>query len=510
VNIDIALPAVDAKEIVIGKDILELLSGGMYQNPLDVYREYIQNSFDSMKLADITSRTFKTDVSISIDPKERTISIFDFGPGVSNKDFIRILTSIGNSSKRSPNLIGFRGVGRLGGLGYAKQIIMRSKSAEDVDTLEMVWDGVKLRNLLTDVEMKIDLQTLLTDIIKVKKVSAQDVPQSFFEVTMVGVVRLKNDALLNETEIHNYLSQVAPVPFHPDFELKNDIEAYFQQYNIHRGINIFLSNSEQYIYRPYRNSFNVSNEKKDGFKSVELFSLPGINDGVDAVGWILNHGYQGAIPKPNNIRGLRARIHNMQIGGEDIFEEVFPESRFNSWTVGEIHVLNRKIKPNGRRDNFEHNGALGNLLNHLSVHGREIGQTCRKSSQYRTRIRRINSIFESLEGNILLLSKDMLTGSHAELTQDIIAENISELEILLRRLDTQLDLFVQFSKRLREIKSQLSLYLSGNKTLAPSKKNLNVDEHKGYQDFIHGIIETMDDRGAALNLINKVLSRILN
>lgn len=35
------------RELVIGKYTLESLTNGMYASPLDMYREYIQNSVDS-------------------------------------------------------------------------------------------------------------------------------------------------------------------------------------------------------------------------------------------------------------------------------------------------------------------------------------------------------------------------------------------------------------------------------------------------------------------------------
>ena len=35
------------EDIIIGKDILELLSNAMYVEPLTIYREYLQNSADS-------------------------------------------------------------------------------------------------------------------------------------------------------------------------------------------------------------------------------------------------------------------------------------------------------------------------------------------------------------------------------------------------------------------------------------------------------------------------------
>ncbi|MGB8480401.1 MAG: hypothetical protein WCE63_16460 [Acidobacteriaceae bacterium] len=44
-----------------------------------------------------------------------------------------------------------------------------------------------------------------------------------------------------------------------------------------------------------------------------------------------------------------------QVGGDVLLEDLFPETRFNSWTVAETHVLDQRIIPNGRRDDYEHN-----------------------------------------------------------------------------------------------------------------------------------------------------------
>ena len=35
-------------EIVIGKDVLELVSSAMYVDPLTIYREYLQNAADAI------------------------------------------------------------------------------------------------------------------------------------------------------------------------------------------------------------------------------------------------------------------------------------------------------------------------------------------------------------------------------------------------------------------------------------------------------------------------------
>ena len=39
---------VKKEDIIVGKDILELLGSAMYADPLNVYREYVQNAVDSI------------------------------------------------------------------------------------------------------------------------------------------------------------------------------------------------------------------------------------------------------------------------------------------------------------------------------------------------------------------------------------------------------------------------------------------------------------------------------
>jgi hypothetical protein len=50
------------------------------------------------------------------------------------------------------------------------------------------------------------------------------------------------------------------------------------------------------------------------------------------------------------------------------------------WTVGELHVLDRRIVPNARRDNFEVNHHYYNLLVQLGPLAAKITQRCRSAS----------------------------------------------------------------------------------------------------------------------------------
>ncbi len=118
------------REVTVGKDILELLTTGMYVDPLTIYREYTQNAVDAIDEAvkfgqfDSSRAGF---VRISIDDVGRRITIRDNGLGIPNGEFEERLTSLGASKKRGNGFRGFRGVGRLCGLGYCQTLTFRSK-----------------------------------------------------------------------------------------------------------------------------------------------------------------------------------------------------------------------------------------------------------------------------------------------------------------------------------------------------------------------------------------------
>src|SRR3989338_4961581 len=79
-------------DIIVGKDILDLLTGAMYVDPLSIYREYIQNSADAIqeaKEAGLYSSAKAARVEIQLDTKERTATIRDNGIGIPQKDFVR-------------------------------------------------------------------------------------------------------------------------------------------------------------------------------------------------------------------------------------------------------------------------------------------------------------------------------------------------------------------------------------------------------------------------------------
>ena len=221
-----------AEQVWVGKDILELISGGMYTHPLSMLREYVQNAVDSIDLAcamDIIEFN-EHRVDIKIDKNSRSLVIRDNGAGIKSSEFTQRMLSIGGSQKRGTSQRGFRGVGRFAALSFCRQLTFRTSAAGENTVSEVKWDGVKFKSALRDNGEDYDLGHIINQICELSLSEECDIEEHFFEVVVSGVVRLQNDKLLNGKLVYEYLSQVAPVPFANNFSFAHRINEYLNQY----------------------------------------------------------------------------------------------------------------------------------------------------------------------------------------------------------------------------------------------------------------------------------------
>jgi molecular chaperone HtpG len=373
----------------VGKDILELLSSGMYVDARSVFRELIQNSADAIDEA-FSAGLFRDGelarVDILFDQEHRTVRVRDNGIGVRASRAESVLTSFGASAKRGTNARGFRGVGRLAAFGYAQSVAFKTKAAGETVATEVRWDCRRLKSTLADPSYDGDLRRVVRDVVTVVNEEELDPDLHYFEVLLERVVRIKNDVLLNPDEVRDYLAQVAPAPFPKDFPFGDAIANRLAEHVPPPPFRIFIDRKE-HICRPHFAELSISHGHRSVPTDVQFINLPDGEGGTRAVIWLLHHSYFGAFRSDSFVRGLRARVGDMQVGDADVFAKAFPEPRFNSWTIGEVHVVDRRIIPNARRDGFEQNAAYTDLEAQLVPLGREIARRCRKSSARRNRAR---------------------------------------------------------------------------------------------------------------------------
>ena len=383
-------PQAVAEPVVVGKDIFELFAGAMYAEPLSVFREYVQNAADALDEARTQGLSLPgpKDVEIWFDHSERSVRIRDLGVGVPGSQFVKRLTSIGASGKRGTAARGFRGIGRLSGLGYCQELVFRSRAKGDVKVKEMVWDGRALRDRLRNADYDGSLSDLIKEVATVGDIPGAEYPPHFFEVEMRKLLRVKNDVLLNEEAVRSYLSQVAPVPFSPDFKLGLEIQAWLSKRTRSQPVSVILHDGQGPIYHRAKNSFPVSPKVFDEFRGVTFREYVDSNGDALAFGWTLDHSYAGAISRKLGLGGIRLRKGDVQVGDDQLLSFIFPEARFAQWIVGDIHVTHPRIVPNGRRDDFEHSPALAELHEHLRDLGRTLTGSIRERSDQRVKLKK--------------------------------------------------------------------------------------------------------------------------
>lgn len=421
--------------IVVGKDILELLANAMYLDPLTIYREYVQNAADSFDEGRMAGHSVKDpNITIHLDHSNRTVLIRDNGKSIPNEEFVKRLTAIGASHKRGTDLRGFRGVGRLSGLGYCQELIFRGKAKDDSRVIEVSWNSRTLKEKLMEASYSGDLKDLICEVVTYKDISSIHKGEQFFEVELRKVQRLKNDLLMNEQAIRSYLSQVAPVPFHPKFDFGEEIQEFLSERGIHPPIRVELNDRAGQIYHRARNTIEFNPKLHDTLRGIEFIEFFGDDGELSAFGWIADHSYMGAIPKRLGLGAIRLRSGNIQVGDESLLAPLYPEQRFAVWAMGDIHVSSKKIIPNGRRDDFEHNVHYSWLQSELLTKTSELAHRIRTRSQQRQHLRSVRIHFQSIDDWYCLTQKDdtplLLKKALIELTDEQVQKAAKELRKL--------------------------------------------------------------------------------
>lgn len=340
----------------IGKDVIESLTLGMYEDSRFIFREYIQNSADQIDKARksglLTSN--EEEIHILINPDERSIIIEDNATGIERDKFIPVLRNIAHSTKTRGEDKGFRGIGRLGGLGYCSNLRFESSYYGEDCKCVMTWDADLLKRIINDRETKEEAVEVLQRVTETKEYQ-EDVNAHYFRVILDGVT---SKELLDADNVREYLSMVAPVDIDSRFLYRNKINQFMRDNGLSLDTYNIYINQEQ-IYKPYTNciyeELNGGKKKVDDIIDVEFLLQKNQNDDIIYWGWYTLSQLNGQMKPKNIARGIRLRKENIQIGDEEICKKFFTKTedqRFSFYYFGEIHAVSKGLIPNSRRDYF--------------------------------------------------------------------------------------------------------------------------------------------------------------
>lgn len=373
-----------------GMYLLETLTAGMYNDPLSIYREYIQNAVDSIDIGKNQSKEEVPTIYIDLDPVKRNINIRDNGAGIPANIAESILSSIGSSNKQGSGLgefRGFRGIGRLGGIAFSEKVIFRTKAEGERTESIQIWDCQMLKQIFNKEKYNLTLRDLFSQITSFSQHNSLPSEGSYFEVNLHGVSSFRNH-IIDITKIRNYISQVAPVPFNYDqFPHGRSIDKYLKD-NLtnYSAYNIVLNGKP--IYKQYSKVIKTSMKKGeaiDNIDDIHFFDIKPNEKNPVAYGWYgKRKNLIGSIRKGEGYSGIRVRVGNILLGDAHLLDRCFREDRFNGYMIGEIHVNNSQLVPNSRRDDFIDNETKTLFYNAIE---KKVGLPISKAIRLMSRIK---------------------------------------------------------------------------------------------------------------------------
>ena len=303
----------------VGSGIINIITESLYDNPIVVFREYVQNSVDSI---------FKSNNNIESDIKifyeNNCLYFADNGNGIEKDLFAEQMGRIANSNKVKTKNIGYKGIGRLSGLPYCDSLnfiniidykqndfqtycldgkkYTEEKNSEDIQNLSVE----DFLNMLSENSSKfLNLNNCVTIPSKVKEFY-QKYNKGFLVIMENISAVLKNT--INSDKFVTNLSWLLPVDFEPELyerdsqigRIVSSLKANNEEGSATRSCNISYNNKK--ILRPI---------KRKDFRST-VFE----NDFEYAVGMITFNGQKIQIDKGNSFSGIKIYIDNMLLCDE--------------------------------------------------------------------------------------------------------------------------------------------------------------------------------------------------
>jgi len=340
---------IELRKSDFGGDIISILTKGMYADPRDALREYIQNGVDAGAK------------NISIKIRQNSIVIDDDGCGMT-REIMRKAVRLGISEKNPQKQVGFMGIGIYSSFHLCDKLTIYSR-VDNKKPNVIRFDFKGMREILEqqrdarlndeiDDDKIIDLQTLLEKHIEFNSIDEDEYAKIGTTVEMTGVDPGFFKSLSKFDEVQSYLEQTVPLPFNPNFKwgklIEQNIDRICKKHDAHfELINLTLQINEasSTLYRPYVNQNFDPEPLKPYFielkNSSEFFG----------VAWGCLNSSRNTIK--NNLRGFLIKKQGFAIGHRDDLLKYFKRQTFFNRYIGEIIVVHPQLLPNAPRTDFE-------------------------------------------------------------------------------------------------------------------------------------------------------------
>lgn len=339
----------------IGGEILPILTKGLYRDTLDALREYVQNAIDAES----------EHIELFIDPD--VVSVSDDGTGMTGAE-ARKAIRLGISDKNPAMDVGFRGIGVYSAFNLCDSLELFTKSADESAAYRLYFDFKRIRReLLAERERRTQgnppelyLERLFEDSVFVEPTSAEPIDGHGTKAVMSGLLPDAYRRLNDWDQVVEYLQNVVPLPFSPQFSYGPVIEEKFAQEDYRVvPLTLRISNRTEQLHRPYTDA----TFKFGGRHPPVFFDLKNSNQSF-GFAWVCVNDARETI-KIKNIRGLLIKKFGFSIADRRFLEPYFGRTVYSRRITGEVIIKHPNLIPNAGRNDFESNDTRQSFLQAL-------------------------------------------------------------------------------------------------------------------------------------------------
>lgn len=260
------------------------------------------------------------------------------------------------------------------------------------------------------------------------------------------------------------------------------------------------------IYKPYKHRYALFN-KKNAEEVLQIEPIIKESDGkLLYIGWYGKTNLQGACSE-EHIKGIRLRKGNIMVGDSNTLSELFREERFNSWYIGEIHILDPEIIPNARRDNFELNNAYYQIRSYLTDFFDRLSLDIREASKKRNEGEgKLIKLVQEAEDRVTALIKNGASSKvEKKKVMDLLIkanESSDKIKATTEEGKEKIKDYKMKIKNLEQILENKVQYKGRDLPSSYSKKEKKIVQ------IIFEVIDNNLESTIAENLINKILQEL--
>lgn len=492
----------------IGAEIISILTRGMYPDPCDALREYVQNGIDAESKR------------IEIKVRGSSIVVEDDGIGM-DEEIMKKAIRIGISDK-NPNIdVGFRGIGIYSSFHLCDNLHIYSKSKNKPPCL-LSFNFKKMREILEEQQADrlsgelsgdqlIDLQSLLEEHIEFKILDPARFPRKGTRVEMINLNPNFSKELTKFENVAEYLRQVVPLHFDPEKfkwakKIENKISEICKEHNAEfKLVDLILQigTRREKLYRPYSDYCFHGKPLEPHFEEVK-----GQKD-FFGVAWGCLNSVRKKI-SDRELRGFLIKKQGFAIGKRINVSKYFVRTTYFDRYIGEIIVVHPELLPNAPRTDFEISPLRALFYEALtSVAGKynEMADEHQEFTKAEDKLDESISELKKIEANISYYAEnidelvDILVGVrkiHVEIASRLKKkkfrkERINEAKEVIestKELEKEIQGFIRKGKKRRKIKPKGKT--PEEKSLERIKKLPETKEKEVYEEPPNSLVEIFE------------------